>query len=481
MIERNTMSYGVDTFQFRRQALLKTTSPFDLTGETSCTGFTVSGTEPAGTNRRVIFEVDDKLYYFTNDGLTRYKYHGELDDILEHGNTIAELLAVDGIVQWVGKKVYPIIALDAPRDAEVMPKIKLGLTVNCFNDEFTRDKISPVYELKHAENSARITAASYNKADNGYAKSSCQIRLRDIGGDWGDWLEFSDAINKEACAVQFKAHFVLTTLDGSDEGKIFDCKIEYVTDCDNLAGDTLEIFTTPQTYSYGDLGTCYALIKHSELFDADVKAYIKFETSNSQRQNIIIGRGTGNYETYWLGINGSIDRNINQSTLHITAGDINIIDFYYNTENATVEVKADEGVDIKASYEYDVDSENWIEMARQITQPYGDAGLYMSRFVYRLTDTEGKQTSAVRFTLTRQNGSVTDEEIGLGTGRLQTFVLPHRAKKESIAMKGAWTYDEETQILQTTAAVNDTLKISYDWTGILPTAKSFSVGWTPAS
>lgn len=478
MIERNTMSYGSDTFQFRRQALLKTTAPFDLTRETSCTGFNISVVQPADTNIRIIFEVDDKLYYFTNDGVTRYKYHGELADILENGNTVAELLDVEGIVQWIGKKVYPIIALDAPRDSEIMPKIKLGLKVNCFNDEYGRDFISPIYELKHNENPARITAATYNKADNGYAKSSCTIRLRDKGGDWTDWLEFTDAVNKEACAVQFKAHYVLTTLDGSDEGKIFDCKVAYVTDCENLAGDTLEIFTTPQTYSYGNLGTCYALIKHTELFDADVKAYVKFDSPTSQRENINIGRGTGTYQTYHLGINGGIDRNINQSTLHITAGDINITDFYYNTENATVEVKAVEGVDIKASYEYDVDAENWVEMARQITQPYGDAGLYMSRFVYR-TDSENKNISAVKFTLTRQNGTV-DDVIGLGTGRLQTFVLPHRAKVESITFKGAWTYDEDTQILQTTADVDGTLEISYDWAGILPKVESFSVGWTPA-
>ena len=141
-------------------------------------------------------------------------------------------------------------------------------------------------------------------------------------------------------------------------------------------------------------------------------------------------------------------------------------------------MKADEGVDIKASYEYDVDAENWVEMARQITQPYGDAGLYMSRFVYR-TDSENKNISAVKFTLTRQNGTV-DDEIGLGTGRLQTFVLPHRAKVESINFKGAWTYDEETQILQTTADVDEPLEISYDWAGILPKVESFSVGWTPA-
>lgn len=479
MLETNTMQRGTDNFNFRRQALLKTSLAWNLQGETACTGFTVAGTEPPDTSRRIIFEVDDKLYYFTNDGLTRYRHHGELADILEYGNTVGELLAVEGITQWLGKKIYPIIALDAPRDAEVMPKIKLGLKVSCYNDEYTRDELSPVYELKHGENPARITAATYNKANQGYAKSSCVIRLRDNVGDWGDWLEFNDAINKEAYAVQFKATYILTTLDGSDEAKIFDCHVEYVTDSKNIAGDTLEIFTTPQTY-YRDLGTCYALIKHTELFDAQIKAYIKFATPTLQRRNIIIGKGNGEMKTFYLGINGGIDKNINQSTIHITAGDINIVDFYYNTELATVDLIAPDDVDVKASYEYEVDEENWIELAQEMTQPYGDAGQYMTRFIYRSSDTENKRISAIRFSATRQNGTVTDENLGQATGRLQTIVLPHRAKAESISVNGSWTYDEDTQILKLTSTVNDSLKISYDWTGTLPKINSFAVGWTPA-
>ena len=481
MLETNTMQRGFDAFSFRRQALLKTADPLVTKGETSITGFTINGTEPEGTNRRVIFEVDGNLFYFTNDGVTQYPYHGELADILQYGNSVAELLAVDGIVKWLNKEIYPIIALDAPRDAAVMPKIRIALKVNCFNDEYTRDKLSPVYELKHSEGTAaRITSATFNKANRGYATSTAKIRLRDIYGTWGDWLEFSDVINAEACAVQFKATYTLTTLDGSDESKVFDINLEYVMDAENSAADTLEIFTTPQEY-YQDLGTCYALIKHTELLDAEIKAYIKFQTPTKKREDIIIGRGVGTYETYYLGTNGGIDRNVNQNTLHIKAGGINIVDFYYNTDNASVELKADEGAEIRASYEYDVDAENWVEMAGEISQVYGDAGLYMSRFVYRLSDSANKRISAVKFSITRKTGTVENEILGTSTGKLQTFVLPHRAKKESIKCNGIWTYDEDTQILKYTGVIDDTIQISYDWAGLIPSVDSYVAGWTPAT
>ena len=480
MLERNTMQRGSDEFQFRRRALLKTTEPLDLTGETQVSGFVIYGTEPAGTSRRIIFEVDGELFYFTNDGLTKYPSYGEIDDILKYGNTVADLLEVQGIAKWINKKVYPIIALDAPRDSVVMPKIKIGLKVNCFNDEYTREQFSPIFELKHTDNPARIVTASFNKANIGYAKSDVLIRLRDKFGEWGDWLEMANAAGQEAEAVQFKATYTLTALDGTDEAKVFDCKVAYVTDAYNLSGDALEIYTLPQTY-YQDLGTCYAMIKHTELLDAEIKAYIKFATLPKQRKNIVIGLGKGTVDTYYLGINGGIDPRINQNTLHLTANGRTITDFYYNTQTATVDLKADSGAEIRASYEYDVDAENWVEMAGELTQPYGDAGLFMSRFIYRLTNSENKRISAVKFILERKSGTSDEEILATATGKTLTFTLPHRAKKESVYCTGNWDYDEETQILTVTGAPDEVIYLSYDWVGIFPQIENVTVGWTPAT
>lgn len=473
MLSTNTMQRGSDTFQFRRQALLKTTDPLITKRETAIRGFTISGTEPEGTNCRIIFEVDNKLWYFTNDGLTQFPYYAELADVLEHGNTISELLAVNGIVRWLNKEIYPIIALDAPRNAAVQPKIKLGLKVECNLDEYQREKLSPVYELKHnAGSAARIISATFNKANVGNATSTAKIRLRDINGTWGDWLDFSDAENAEACAVQFKAQYTLTTLDGTDIAKIFDVNISYVTDA-NSAANTLEIFTTP-IESTDDLGTCYAMIKHSELLDAEIKAYIKYQTPTKRRENILIGRGINAMETYYLGTNGGIDRNINQNTLHISAGGRNIVDFYYNLENCSVNLQADEGVEIRASYEYNIDAENWLEMAGDISQVY-DNGLYMTRFVYR--PSEGKKISAVKFSIQRKFGTVENEVLGIATGKMQTFILPHRAKAETIQCSGIYLYDEETQILKIVGVADDTLKVSYEWTGLVPEIDEYAVGW----
>ena len=125
-----------------------------------------------------------------------------------------------------------------------------------------------------------------------------------------------------------------------------------------------------------------------------------------------------------------------------------------------------------------VDSRAYLVHAWMKYPKFGHASAtdYTSRFIYRLTDSENKKITAVRFSATRQNGTVENENLGNATGKLQTFALPHRAKTESININGSWHYDEDTQILNLTSAVNDTLKLSYDWCGIIPQVKSFVVG-----
>ena len=475
LLNRNTMQRGTDNFSFNRRALLKSSSPWRLKGETQIVGFTAKGTQPDGSNRRVIFEIDNNFWYFTEDGLKEFPYHAEIADILQHGNTIAELLQVNGIAKWLNKDVYPLIALESPRNAPVMPKLKLGLRVNCFNDEYTRTELSNVYELKTNGSFARILEIVCHKSTKGYGKVDVQIRLRDNVGDWSDWLNFNDALDKQACAVQFKATYVLTTLDGTDEAKVIDCTVEYSTDFDNSAVDVLEIFTSPLKGTE-NIGVVRALIKHTELFDAEISASIQFSSPVKRRENIIIGRGTGAIETYYLGINGGIDPNINHNTLRITADGQRVTDFYYDTATATVKFAAVNNAEILASYEYGLTSEEWLPMTFVDSQPYGETGLFISRFYYRLPNSANEKNATVKFTLTRKKGKVTAESLGNATGYTQSFLLPHRAKTESIILNGSWQYDEDSQILTVTSFIGDSLVISYDWTGIIPNVDSFTVG-----
>lgn len=471
-MDTNTMQRGTDSFHFRRRALFYYPDAFDFTRFTAVKKFLISGAEPENTSRRVIFELDNQLYYFTNDGLTTYPSYGELDDILTFGNSISDLLDVDGIPQFVGKRVGFKVAMDAPTDLRIMPLLKLGVVASSFNDIYEYAELSPVYELK-TDNRAKIINVAAVKDLNGYADLKTFIKYRD--GAWSDWTTFDDAINKRADAVQFKAAHTLTTLDGSEESELVEARIDYTTDADNLAGDTLELITKPVEF-YTDLSTCYALIKHSELIDCNINAFVMFKTPTSRRENLIIGTGNGELKTYYLGSGGGVDKNIDHNSLVIKINGKNYHDFYYNTVNATVDLLADVDAVISADYNYNIDKEEWLPMT--LLTSTNDDNVYTTRFVRRTDDSDVKTISAVRFSLNRQSGDVDEYTLAVSNGKTQSFFLDHRAKAESVTVKNAsFTYDEDTQKLKCTGAVNTPISIAYSWVGQFPAVYKIIAGW----
>ena len=477
MLPTNTMQRGTDSFEFKRRALFYYPDALDFTRETAVKKFLVGGAEPENTTRRIIFEVDGELKYFKNDGLTEYPHYGELEDVLIYGNTVTELLAVEGIPQFIGKRVGFKVAMEAPDDLKVMPLLKLGAVVSSFNDIYEKEELSPVYELK-TDKLAKIINVTAEKDLNGYADLKNFIRYRDDFGNWSEWVTYDEALYKRANAVQFKALHTLTTLDGSEESELVSAKIDYTTDANNLAGDTLELVTKPVEY-YTNLGTCYALISHGELIDCELNAFVMFKTPTKQRENLIIGEGNGELKTYYLGESGGIDKNINHNSIVIKVDGRNFHDFYYNTTNATVDLQAAEGSVISASYEYDVDKEIWLPMEK-LSETVID-GVYTTRFVRRMDDTDTKTISAVRFSLTRKGGEVEEHSLGNATGKTQTFHLEHRAKVEDLTVRnGDWAFDESTQILSVTGIINTPIFLAYKWLGTFPKVDKIIAGWSAA-
>lgn len=452
MLNISTMHAGTDEFHFRKRALLKSKNCLDFTYDTSVNKFEIGGTEPENTSRRVIFKIDDKLYYFGNSGLTEYERRGEIEDILEYGNTVGELLSLENVNEFAGKKVFPIIALDAPADSPVFPKIKLSVKVNSYNDVYTKYIYSPVYTLP---GNAKIYDIKESKFTNGNGSATVQCQLDGAG----DWLYTVEAAGKTASKIQFRTQFILSTLDGSDFAKVNSVKTFYTTDKDKLSGSTMEIISLPQDYP-DDLKTFAALIKHSELVDCEIKAYVNiFQTL--YRENVF---QTPNGETLYLSFNGVVDKNISADSIRLFDGDKPVTDFYFDTENSSVNLLQLPTGEIFASYE-STTAENWQELQ-------GDS----SRFT--LNSSLAGKIAAVKFVITRFSGVSDSLQIGIGTGKLQTFALPHRAKAETLTCSAPFKYDEEGQILKVVAPIDEPIYISYEWQGQFP--KIYSYIWGAA-
>lgn len=374
-----SLKFGSDSFQFRKRALFKSKNFWDFTDYTSVKNFEISGTQPENTDRRIIFQIDDKLYRFVNSILDEYPYRGEFEDVIKYGNTVGELLNISDIPAFVGKKVFTIIALDAPSTAPVFPKIKIAVKVSSYNDIYTSYEFSPIYQL---ENNSKIVSVIERKTENGNATATSYCRLKN-NSDWSDWIYLSEAQNKICSAIQFKTQFVLTTLDGTDNVENHTITFSYIDDAAKNAAKFRNFYTKTENCGM-DLKTCYLLINHSPLENSTLQAFVNLTKSKQRRENLLLGTTAGIEQTLYLP-----DKFFAQDTLHVELNGVPFFDFYFNTENSALTFTAPAGQNVTASYDY-FPAENWQEMTQDFSE------LQKTRFTFR-TLTNNLQDAAVKF------------------------------------------------------------------------------------
>ena len=94
-------------------------------------------------------------------------------------------------------------------------------------------------------------------------------------------------------------------------------------------------------------------------------------------------------------------------------------------------------------------------------------GIVEEDYEYIVTDDTKSNTVMLKVEIDQQQGTVTDEVLGTGTGKQQTFKLPHNARQESIQVtagdESTYYYKPKTKTLFVTAKTGEEIKISYDW------------------
>ena len=475
-------AFGSDMFSLSRQALLISNKAFDTSGQTSVEGFVISGTEPADTTRRFVFRVDGKLYKFSGQQLTEYFGSGEVYDILVGGNTAAELASVNNIPDWLGKKIYPLIALEAPIDAPVMPSAKISLKVRCSSDTYQKVVESATYTLAAADG-AIPTIAEINADTSTIGNASIDVAVRLLGADgkWSEYMSLVDARNRDAVQVQFRFVYKVTTLTGSDIAKVNSISLKHTLGGTAVSGDVAELYSILQKYD-NDIRTCRIVLNHKQLIDSQIKCYVNFMHAPKSRKFLQLGIASGVLEDFTLGVNGEKDLGVDQNTLQVYANGKPLPDFSYNVETSEITVNAPEGSAITASYDYGHDEEVWREMKLQVYQRPKSDGTFMSRYSYTLSDEDAvdMELSNIRVKFFRPNGHVENQSLGVATGAVQQLVLDHLADADTISCNADWSYDPDSKILTCVAPAGVNLYVSYDWLGESQTVYSFFVGWAEA-
>ena len=443
-----------DNFKFRRQSLLLTTTPINLTNETSVTGFSIGGTEPTDCKRRFLFEVEGKLYKFTGNSIIQVDCDKVIDEVLENGNTAAELLAVTDTSTWCGKLIYPIIALDAPANSSVMPTVKLAFKVKSFSDVYQTAEFSPIYELGE---SARFISVDFEKAVTGGATATLQARLRQ-DNVWTDWMSLDDAKNKICQAVQLKANYSVTSSSGSSSAQITNAEIFYTRDSNKITSYTSILYLKPEDFS-DNLSVCYVLVNHSLLMNCDLKAFVCYDDAPFEKSEVL-GTGSGLVQNF------SVEDGIDFDSLQVQVGGINTFDYTLNTSTKTLSITAPAGKEISISYKYNLAAENWQEMDLQFSKfdSNFNSSSWISRFVHRLETVDKSKVAKVKVVAQVKQGTQTETfTLKKPETVLKMFYF---TKPETISCNKDFIFDAKKNLLKISGNVGDSCTVSYDWQGV---------------
>ena len=463
---------------FVKKALLVSKSYLNCQNKSAVDSFIISGNEPAGTKRKFMFKFDDKVWKFTSGG-TLVEYTGDLtvDNVLAKGNSAGFLNSLSGVASFVGKKIYPIIALSAPSTATDLPTVKIQLNTRTTNDTLTNEVETDSYDLTSEDTPPMIDSIEDDTTCKGSGSVSIRVKLLGADNQWSDYMTLANAANREAFAVQFKFVYSVASV-GSDSARVNSITVNHTQGQTVVSGSDADLFSTVGEYEV-PLQLCYVIVRHEPLADATIAAQVNFMRPPKHRDFIQITRGSGSAKTVTLP-----DENIYGASIQLYAEGVPMGDFDFNSATSTVTFTAESEAVINASYDYDRDEEVWRDMTLETTEPHEDGETYMSRFTYLLPDEDAtdKTIANVRLKLKRLTGRA-DESLGSAKGKRQLFTLAHTPKAASIKFDSDdvdFTFDEATQILSLNAPKRTALNVSYKWVGESVVVKSFAAGFSVA-
>lgn len=470
-----------------RTALFRDNAPISLANCTSVDGFQIEGIQPEDSDRRIVFSYSDgsasdaeyyKLVVSNGIATPRTILLGgfTVENVLVEGNTVDELLSITSIPEWVGKTIYPVIAL---KGQTIAPTIKLSVVTSSNSAQYEKVEESPVYILADDDvDIINVTASAPEKTGNGSA--TVQVRFKS-GANWGPYMEIEDAGNTKANSAQFRVRYSVSTITGVDSVKVSSISIVYSSANAKVSGTSTNLILVTKHFDKeeGAKGLSFAqcMIRHKKLHDAKIKAYAAFRDEIKTRSMYPLGAGTGEQQTIKLP-----DSGIAYKSFHVQVNGADYPDVSVNTEKNELTLTVEAGSAITASYEYGWTPEVWQEMAKTAYQSYGAGDEYASAFQIALSDEDTNKTiSTIKFELTRPEGDVDNEVLGTATGETQIFVLPHYARADTINCSGLWSYDEDTRILRVQHRQGDQIIISYHWTAESPVVYSVAAGWAKSA
>lgn len=469
----NTFAYKEDN-----SGLILAKSPLNFTPATAVKSFDITGQEPEKTKRRLLWQVDGVWNKLTvtngTAALTEVATQTPtVDSVLTEGNTVQEVQAATSIPPFVGKLVYPAIAMYADNNA-VPPTIHVKANAETSTALYSYTEYSQEYNLikdtfeAEAKN-VTVTDIVADVVTEGQGNVDVSVSLKN-GDTWSDYMPLIDAHMKQASALKLKAVYTVKEVGGKDAGHINSVKVTYTDGGSIVNGTSTDIVTCTQEFD-NKLSYVHAHVKHNPLVDSDIKAYVALRETPKKRNMVQIANGTGAKETIKLEDNG-----INQNSIIVFVNGKQTLDFDYNIETSEITMTAEKGAAISASYEYGWNKTEWLEMSKTDTQ-HTEYGYYTTTYEYVIPSDKNYTVSTIKYSLERPTGHVELATIGTATGKRQVFRLPHIAKKETFVCNYPATYDYKNQTVTVIGDKDKDIVVSYDWIAESPHVYGIMAGW----
>lgn len=465
----------------KRTALFRDNAPLACTGVTSVDGFELSGIQPEGTERRILFSLETSTAVKNNPAGTHYyKLTAEngvatmaeatvqnitVDSVLAEGNTVAELATITSIPEWVGETIYPIVAMSAPRDSALAPTFKMGIKTTNSNEAYTKTEISPEIVLSTEKMViTKCEAAVSTEAGGAVAVTGAYYD----NGAWSEYMNLTELRGKAGTKVRFKAVYTVTRI-GVSKAKLDSVTVSFAQGGAHVSGADATIIISAKDVDI-DVAYVRSSLIHQELKDADLSAYVCFSDGIKYREYLELGVGTGVKQVFALA-----DNNINPSTIKCFSGQNRIYDFDYNMVDKSLTFIGTKDEKCYASYEYDIPAEDWQLMDKGETDRYQqDKDLYTTKFYYTLPDGgQAKHIMAIKYILTRVPGEA-EESLGEATGKSQKFTLAHTTDADHLTIEGAeFTLDSTGKSGVLVAPKGTALTAVYSFKGEAPVVESY--------
>lgn len=458
----------------------------------SVTGIVATAMEPSGCKVRILLKAaDGKWKKWSGSAWVDAPTQALTPDtVLAEGNTKEELESATALDWLKDTSVHFAIALEG--HGATAPKLE-SITISGTTGENATQKVvvtDPIPLTMQENVAVRVLSVTVDSDGSSGGAVQVEAATKDVSGVWSDWISLAALKEKikspdlplTARAIKFRSTLSVPAV-GTGKASLTSIAVRHRTD-DIEAGVAGKGYMITRTIDIGvPARHAHLMVIRPPVRDSKVRAYCSLRSTPIQVQHEALGQGNGTAQTAQI----AHRKNFAPHTFRLYFGGELQTAGYSVDQNGKVSFVAPQGTVVTASYQHNWEAERWTEMAHD-TDYKDDSGRIRSQFAYRAIQ-EGDQFGPLgtfKINITQGSGHVDAELLGNATGKLQTLILRHDPRVDTIKISqrtsagttelssDSWRYEESSRLLYVTGTKDAELLAAYDWLAPMPSVEALA-------